>query len=98
MNANVCSSIIGLGIDSHFTYFLKVHPIESEKQFGYAVSKYTREHIVNSEGKNAMPGIFFQYSFQPEMLRKVERRSSLSSDILTGICAFGSFITLFSKE
>ena len=86
------------GVDPHFTYFLKIHPVESEKQFGYAVSKYTREYIVNSEGKSALPGIFFQYSFQPEMLRRVEDQNSLFNEFLTGMCAFGSFITLFSNE
>ncbi|KAK8798010.1 hypothetical protein WA171_005538, partial [Blastocystis sp. BT1] len=79
---------------SHYTYFLKVYSIDGGESYGYSVSKYSRQNLVNTPDRRALPGIYFRYSFEPEMLLSKTVSWTLKDKVLLCVSMFGSVITL----
>ena len=67
-----------------------------DTEFGYSVSRYTRETLISSPQQRAFPGIYFLYSVEPETL--IENTSPKDKrTLLTFISVFGSLYTLLSR-
>lgn len=94
----VCFFVLVDNIESHYTYFLKVYSIDGGQSYGYSVSKYSRASIVNTPDRRALPGIYFRYSFEPEMLVSKTVTWTLKERILTCVSVFGSVVTLLRRE